>query len=95
MAQSANTPQVTRAWTLLVLLTVASLGAGHSGLPDFAADSLILAGAFAKGRWMLMDFIKLRGAPPGWQALFLTWMVVAVLVPWALGALEALALIRG
>ena len=84
--------QVTRAWSLLVLFTLLSLAASHSGLTGLATDSLILAAAFAKGRWMVMDFIKLRGVPPAWQVLFLCWLALVTLIPWA-GA--ALALLRG
>ena len=78
--------QVTRAWTLLVLLTVLSLAATHSGWTGPAANTLILAAAFAKGRWMLMDFLKLRRVPAGWQTLFLCWLGLVTVIPWATAA---------
>ncbi|MBJ6125575.1 cytochrome C oxidase subunit IV family protein [Microvirga splendida] len=82
--------QVTRAWGLLVLLTLLSLGAGGSGWTGLAANGLILAAAFAKGRWMLMDFLKLRGVPAGWRALFLCWLALVTVIPWATAALPLL-----
>jgi len=89
MTQSAA-PQVTRAWGLLVLLTLLSLAASHSGLAGLAVNGLILAAAFAKGRWMLLDFLKLRGVPPGWRALFLCWLGLVTVIPWAAAALPLL-----
>ena len=91
MAQTAA-HQVTRARGLLVLLTVLSLAATQSGWTGLAANALILAVAFAKGRWMLMDFLKLRRVPPGWRALFLCWLGLVTVIPWAS---TALPLLRG
>jgi hypothetical protein len=82
--------QITRAWGLLVLLTLLSLGAGHSDLSGLAANTLILTAAFAKGRWMMMDFLKLRDAPAGWQVLLLCWLALVTIVPWATAALPLL-----
>jgi hypothetical protein len=84
--------QVTRAWSLLVVLTLLSLGAGGSGWTGLAADALILTAAFAKGRWMLMDFLKLRRVPAGWRILFLCWLGLVTVIPWAT---TALSLLRG
>jgi hypothetical protein len=91
MAQAASR-RVTRAWGILVLLTLVSVAAGYSGLMGLAANGLILAAAFAKGRWMLMDFLKLRTAPAGWRTLFLCWLTLVTLVPWAA---TAIPLLRG
>jgi hypothetical protein len=82
--------RVTRAWSLLVLLTLLSLAASHSGLTGLAVNGLILAAAFAKGRWMLLDFLKLRGVPSGWRALFLCWLGLVTVIPWATAALPLL-----
>jgi len=89
MAQTA-TRQVTRAWGVLVLLTLLSLAANHSGLTGSLVNALILAAAFVKGRWMLMDFLKLRHVPPGWRALFLCWLGLVTVVPWASAAFHVL-----
>ncbi|WP_262268361.1 cytochrome C oxidase subunit IV family protein [Microvirga yunnanensis] len=82
--------QVTRAWGILVLLTLLSLAASHSGLAGVMVNGLILAATFAKGRWMLMDFLKLRGVPPGWRGLFLCWLGLVTVIPWASAALPLL-----
>ena len=89
MAQTA-TRQVTRAWGLLALLTLLSFAASHSGPTGMAVNGLILAAAFAKGRWMLLDFLKLRGVPPGWRALLLCWLGLVTIIPWASAALPLL-----
>jgi hypothetical protein len=82
--------RVTHAWGLLVVLTLLSLAAGHSGWTGLAANGLILAAAFAKGRWMLMDFLKLRGVPVGWQTLFLCWLALVTVIPWTTAAFPLL-----
>lgn len=82
--------QVTLAWGILVLLTLISVVAGHSGLTGLAANGVILVAAFAKGRWMLMDFLKLRTVPAGWRVLFLSWLTLVTLVPWAAAAIPLL-----
>ena len=91
MAQTA-TRRITRAWGALVLLTLLSLAASHSGLTGLMVNGLILTAAFAKGRWMLLDFLKLRGVPPGWLGLFLCWLGLVTVIPWATAALP---LVRG
>jgi hypothetical protein len=55
-----------------------------------AANGVVLVAAFAKGRWMLMDFLKLRHVPSGWRALFLCWLALVTLVPWAAAAIPLL-----
>jgi hypothetical protein len=82
--------QVTRAWFLLVLLTLLGLGTGHLGISGLVANALVLAAAFAKGRWMLLDFLKLRGVPPAWRALLLCWLGLVTVIPWAAAALPVL-----
>jgi hypothetical protein len=89
MAQTAAR-QVTRAWGVLVLLTLLGLVANHSPITQLAVDGLILTAAFAKGRWMLLDFLKLRGVPPGWRALLLCWLGLVTFIPWAAAALPLL-----
>ncbi|SCZ13755.1 cytochrome C oxidase subunit IV family protein [Microvirga guangxiensis] len=88
--RQTNARRITRAWGLLVLLTLLSLGAGHSGWTGLTANTLILAAAFAKGRWMMMDFLKLRDASAGWQVLFLCWLALVTIIPWATATLPLL-----
>ena len=82
--------RITRAWLLLVLLTLFTLAASHSGLTGLMVNGLILAAAFAKGRWMLLDFLTFRGTPPGWRALLLCWLGLVTVIPWAAAALPLL-----
>jgi len=32
---------------------------------------------------MLLDFLKLRGAPYGWRTLFFCWLTLVTVVSWA------------
>ncbi|WP_445502385.1 cytochrome C oxidase subunit IV family protein [Microvirga sp. G4-2] len=83
-------PRVTLVWCILILLTSVSLIATHSGMSGVYANGLILSVVFAKGHWMLMDFLKLRRAPAGWKAMFRVWLTLVTLAPWALAALPLL-----
>jgi hypothetical protein len=39
---------------------------------------------------MLLDFLKLRSVPPGWRTLFLCWLGLVTVIPWATAALPLL-----
>jgi hypothetical protein len=82
--------RATRTWLLLVVLTAASMMAGHFGTAGFLANAFLLAAAVVKGRCMLLDFLKLRGVPPVWRALFQTWLVLVALAAWTASALPLL-----
>jgi len=59
--------QVMRAWSLLVLFTLLSLAASHSGLTGLATDSLILAAAFWGTKFAALSIPPLilrRDKPP-------------------------------
>lgn len=81
---------ITLTWLLLVILTLFGLGAGHLGMDGLAVNGLVLAVAFAKGRWMLLDFLKLRGVPTGWRTLFLSWLAFVMIAPWLAAAIPLL-----
>lgn len=76
------TCHVTRAWILLVLLTLLSMAASHSIAGGVAGSGLVLTAAVAKGRSMVMDFLKLRHVPSGWQLLLSSWLVLIAASAW-------------
>ncbi|PVE20562.1 hypothetical protein DC522_31565 [Microvirga sp. KLBC 81] len=76
------TCHVTRAWILLVLLTLLSMAASHSIAGGIAGSGLVLTAAVAKGRWMVMDFLKLRHVPSGWRLLLSSWLVLIAASAW-------------
>ncbi len=82
--------QVTRAWILLVLLTVLSMIVGHAGAGGLVGSGIVLATAVAKGRWMLMDFLKLRHVPPGWRIVLSSWLVLVAISAWIAAAIPLL-----
>lgn len=82
----ADRRRATRAWMALVLLTLAGMAVARAGGAGLAADGVILAAAVFKGRWMLLDFLKLRAAPPLWRALLLAWLLLVAAASWAAAA---------
>lgn len=75
--------RITRTWLLLILLTLVSMGAGHLwGARGIAGSAIILSLSMAKGRWMLMDFLKFRYVPSSWRALFLSWIILIIFTAW-------------
>jgi hypothetical protein len=82
--------KVTRTWALLVLLTVPSMAAAYEGVGGFTISTIALAMAVAKGRWMLMDFLKLRHAPSGWRNLLSSWLVLVASSAWIAAAASML-----
>jgi Prokaryotic Cytochrome C oxidase subunit IV len=82
--------RATRVWILLVLLTVLSTIVGHAGAGGLVGSGIVLTAAVAKGRWMLMDFVKLRHAPSGWRVALATWLVLVAASAWIAAAIPLL-----
>ena len=82
--------RATRAWILLVLLTVLNMVAGQAGAGGLVGSGVVLVAAVAKGRWMLMDFLKLRHVPPGWRILLSSWLVLVAASAWIAAAIPRL-----
>lgn len=82
--------RVTRTWVFLILLTSLSMFAGHVGITGLVADGIVLVAAVAKGRWMLLDFLKLRNVPAGWGALLTSWLLLIATAAWMAAALPSL-----
>jgi hypothetical protein len=91
MTRSAALP-ATRAWILLVLLTVLSMIAGYAGAGGLIGSGIVLTATVAKGRWMLMDFLKLRHVPPGWRFALSSWLALVAALAWFAAAIP---LVRG
>ena len=56
-----------RTWIALALLTAIGTALHFSGLPPQVAGSLILLAAWFKARFVLLDYLELRGVP-GWSS---------------------------
>ncbi len=89
MMQPSKHP-VTQVWVLLVLLTILSMAAAHATTGGMLSRGIVLTAALAKGRWMLMDFLKLRDVPPGWRILLSSWLVVIAASAWIAAAIPLL-----
>lgn len=70
---------LTRTWLLLVLLTLAALVVGQAGgdgpLGATAVAGVLLASGF-KAAQILRNFLGLRHAGTGWQAVFILYLVL-------------------
>ena len=82
--------RATRAWILLVLLTILSMIAGHAGAGGLAGGGIVLTATVAKGRWMLLDFLKLRHVPPGWRIALSSWLILVDVTAWIAAAITEL-----
>jgi hypothetical protein len=82
--------RATRAWILLVLFTILSMIAGHAGAGGLVGSGIVLTATVAKGRWMLMDFLKLRHVPPGWRIALSSWLVLVAASAWIAAAIPLL-----
>ncbi len=82
--------QVTRTWIFLVLLTLVSMAARHAGTVGLIGNGVVLMAATIKGRWMLMDFLKLRDAPPSWRFLLVSWLALIAASSWLAAAVPLL-----
>ncbi len=71
--------RLTRAWVLLVALTLVSLGAvlGFGATEaGIAAAAVALAASFYKARLVLDHFLDLRRAEGGWRGVFAAMLAV-------------------
>jgi hypothetical protein len=82
--------RATRAWILLVLLTILSMIAGHVGAGSLVGSGIVLTATVAKGRWMLMDFLNLRYVPPGWRIALSSWLILVTALAWIAAAVPLL-----
>ena len=75
-ALTRTTPLTT--WSLLVAATLCSFAlfetAGASTFHRYANVGIILI-AFIKVRWVGLDFMELRHAPPGLRVAFEAWVI--------------------
>lgn len=84
-----------KAWIVLVLLTLASMGAGAAPsrfLPFLIQAALILAVAGFKASTILRHFLDLRSASIGWRLLFSIYLVViggTIFAVYAIGCIRA------
>jgi hypothetical protein len=75
--------RATLVWVLLVTATLLSWEFGHGiGLHGRAASVAVLLVAFVKLRFVMLDFMELRAAPPAMRVAAQGWLLAccAVLV---------------
>lgn len=82
--------RITHAWIALVVLTLASMAAARAGSTGLIVDGVVLAAAVFKGRWMLLDFLKLRTVPPVWRTLMFSWLLLIAATSFAAAAMSLL-----
>lgn len=62
----------------------------HAGAGGLVGSGIVLTATVLKGRWMLMDFLKLRHAPFGWRAALSSWLVLVAVSAWSAAAISLL-----
>jgi len=69
--------RITVVWVLLVLATLASFTLGHGVAIEFrSATVAIIVIALIKVRYVMLEFMELRCAPPMLRALSEGWIVL-------------------
>jgi hypothetical protein len=69
--------RITLAWLALLAATLISWGFGHGrGLEAPAAGIAVIVIAFVKIRYVILDFMELRTAPPGMRVAVEAWCIV-------------------
>lgn len=63
------------AWIVLLLGTFATWSMGEAGASGTRAIVAMLLIAFVKGRFVILDFMELRGAPMLWRLLLEGWLI--------------------
>ena len=71
----SSSHRIHRAWLLLVIATLASAWLRADGFVGHTAGALTIAIAALKARWIVLDFMEMRGAPPIWRAVTEGWVV--------------------
>lgn len=74
---------LTRAWLVLLGITVATYWMGESGLQGRGSALPVLAMfalTFVKGWIVSLDFLALRHAPPLWRWLVVGWLALVLLL---------------
>ena len=70
-----KSPSLNRIWLMLALATVVTGWLQRAG----AFSVLLMFGlSIVKGRWVVLDFMELREAPPLWRRLMLGWLLAVV-----------------
>ena len=86
-----KSPSLNRIWLMLALATLVTGWLGESGWAQRAGafSVLLMFGlSIVKGRWVVLDFMELREAPPLWRWLVIGWLVLVlglVLLAYAMG----------
>lgn len=70
-----------RLWLALLAATALTWALGEAGWVQGASGWAVVAVfalAFAKGRWIALDFMELRTAPALWRRLVVGWLTVVI-----------------
>lgn len=73
-----SSTKATLIWLLLVLLTLVTYGLGKAGYSGTFIISIVLASVLIKGRYIITDFMELRGTEKKWRWLVQGWLLLIV-----------------
>jgi hypothetical protein len=77
-------------WIFLVASTVIAWAMAKTDMGGIPIMALLMGLAFAKGAFVVLDYMGIRGAPMLWRVITLGWLVVVCLVI-VLGYLKGLS----
>ncbi|NMG03147.1 cytochrome C oxidase subunit IV family protein [Azoarcus taiwanensis] len=67
-------------WIFLLASTVFAWAMAKTDMGGISIMALLMGLAFAKGAFVILDYMGIRGAPTLWKAITLGWLVVVCLV---------------
>lgn len=74
-------------FAVLVGLAVATVCAPSVVPGALLGNAVLLVFAAIKGRWIVLDYLGLRGSSALWRGLVLVWLVCVLAFAWAASAL--------
>ncbi len=71
---------VARIWAFLVLLTIISVWIGEARAVGAASGCIVVLIAAVKARWIMLDYMEARGAPPPWRRMYEAWLAACTVL---------------
>jgi len=67
--------RIHRTWLLLIVATLATFWLREDGFASAAAGVATISIAYGKGRFVILDFMEMRGAPRLWRGIVEGWLL--------------------
>jgi hypothetical protein len=80
----AGRMSITQIWVILVVLTLLSVSIGEKHAAGAASSCVVVLIAAVKARWIILDYMEARHAPPPWRWMFEGWLAACTALMLAL-----------